>query len=138
MLRRFRDQLHLFTTFAGGNVEEYDAGALLAGLALLPVVKTLVDSVEAAALELNDIVSLELADAGIAPGGDHAGGVGVEEVLDIVILLKLVLGDEVVKVPQLSGDKLEAVGSQPCNLLLGGLEVALEVELQLQAGNRVA
>ena len=125
------------TSLTGGDAEQDDSGSLQSSLALGPVVHTLVHSVESSSLELDDVVLLQLADTGLADGILHAGRVGVQIILKVVLLLELVLGNEVVKLPQLSGDQLEALGRQPGDLLLGLLEVSLQVELELEAGDRV-
>lgn len=96
--------------------------------------KRLVDPEEALAVKLDDIVDLQLSGVAVSDSLDPGLCVLVEEVLEGVLGLELVLGDEVVEVDELDGDELLVLG-QPGDLLGGLLDVALQVELELEAGD---
>lgn len=59
---------------------------------------------------------------------------GVQEILQLVILLELILRNQVVEVDQLDGDQILVLG-QPVHLLRCLLDVALEVEFELEGGD---
>lgn len=96
--------------------------------------KSLIDPEEALAIELNDIINLELSSIAVSKGLDTGLSVLVEEVLECVLRLKLVLRNQIVEVNKLNGDEL-LVLRQPGDLLAGLLHIALQVQLKLKAGN---
>ena len=121
----------LGTSLASRDAEQHQ----LLLLALLPVAKTLVNAVVTASLELDNVILLERGRRLVAPRLLHGLGDGVEEVLHVVLLLEHILGDEVVKVPELGGDEGLALGREPGDLLLGRLDVAGQVEVDLERGD---
>mmetsp|Transcript_48635 Transcript_48635/g.103447 ORF Transcript_48635/g.103447 Transcript_48635/m.103447 type:complete len:231 (+) Transcript_48635:97-789(+) len=75
-------------------------------------------------LELDNVVLLQRSQPGVP---DHLClrlRVGVDEVLELVVLLELLLGDEVVKLGENDRDVLGDVG-EPGELALGGLDVSI-------------
>lgn len=94
--------------------------------------ESLVHAVVALSLKLEEVVLLELGDAGVDKGVGEGGAVVVEEVVQVVVLLESILGDERAKLPELSLDEVLGVGGEPMNLLAGGLEVTGKVELEVE------
>lgn len=100
--------LHLFC-LSSWNVEEDNSLALLTLLSILPVTKTFVNPVISSTLQLNHIILLQSLGIGSAPRWLHKLSYRRQELLEVVILLKLVFGDEIVKVPKLRRDELLAL-----------------------------
>ncbi|VUC27632.1 unnamed protein product [Clonostachys rosea] len=97
-------------------------------LAVGSLSRSLVHAEVALALKLKVIALLKLADSGVADCLDDGSGVWVEAGFEVIVLVQGVLGDEVVKVPELGLYEL----ALPGHLLLGSLEITLEVQLELE------
>mmetsp|Transcript_38326 Transcript_38326/g.97070 ORF Transcript_38326/g.97070 Transcript_38326/m.97070 type:complete len:244 (+) Transcript_38326:390-1121(+) len=111
---------------AVGDGEQHDG---LAGLE-----QRRVHNVVALALQLDDVALLQRPHVGVAQRSGLELRLGVDQVLEVVLLLGLGLGDEVAKVLQLQVHQVGDV-RQPGELQLGLLEVARRVELALQAAH---
>lgn len=85
-------------------------------------------------VKLHDIVLGELGDVTVRPGLRPHLSIGVQEILDAILRLEFVFGDEVVEVHQLNGDEC-LILAQPGYLFLRLLDVALQVQLQLERGH---
>mmetsp|Transcript_25307 Transcript_25307/g.73236 ORF Transcript_25307/g.73236 Transcript_25307/m.73236 type:complete len:560 (+) Transcript_25307:135-1814(+) len=83
-------------------------------------------------LELDDVVLLEVLETGVANYLGVGQGVGVDEVLEVVSLVELVLGNKVVKLGKDDGGILGNVG-EPRELGLGGLDVAFGIIRSFEA-----
>jgi hypothetical protein len=93
--------------------------------------------VESLPLELDDIPLLEVLDFLTSKGLGSVLSLGVCDLIKVVILLQLLLGDEVIVIDKGDGNQWVLGGGlrQPCNLLGGLFEIALEVKLENEAGN---
>ncbi|CAH0015208.1 unnamed protein product [Clonostachys rhizophaga] len=105
-------------------------------LAVGALSRGLVHAEVALALELEEIALLELTDSRVADRLDNGSGVRVKAGLKVVVLVQGVLGDEIVKVPELSLYELALVLGKPGHLLLGSLEITLEMQLELELLDR--
>lgn len=113
---------------SGRNIEENRRLARLVRLIAAEVTNT---------LKLDDISLLDGLDVLIRSSNSLPLRLGVDEILKLVCLLKLVLGDQVIEVDELDGGG-GLSSRQPGDLLLGLLKVTLKVELELEASNLVA
>jgi hypothetical protein len=93
--------------------------------------------VESLPLELDDIPLLEVLDFFTGKSLGSVLSLGVCDLIKVVILLQLLLGDEVIVVDEGDWDQGVLGGrlGQPCNLLGGLLEITLEMKLEHKAGN---
>src|SRR4051812_18961318 len=89
---RLEAALDVILLLPNGNVEKDDSLALWTLLPVFPVSKTLVHSVEAMALNLDDVVLLQVRHGLGTPYLLHLFRNRVQEVLQIVVFLQLVLG----------------------------------------------
>lgn len=94
--------------------------------------KRLIDPEEALAVKLNDIIDLQLSSIAVRNSLGSGLGLLVKEVLERILGLELVLGDEVVEVDKLNGNELLVLG-QPCDLFRSLLDIALQMQLELEA-----
>ena len=87
-------------------------------------------NVEPLALKLNDVPLFQVFNLFTGQRGDAVLGLGVEDILEIVILFKLLLGDEVVVLDKGNGNELILVGrgGEPSDLFGSLFEISLEVE----------
>ncbi|EAQ91696.1 hypothetical protein CHGG_03631 [Chaetomium globosum CBS 148.51] len=88
--------------------------------------------------QLNDVSGLDSHQIGIAQRLSHGGRVGGQEVVQFIALPQGILGQEVVKLPELSIDEGTPLICQPGNLFLGLPEVPLQVQFELQARHNSA
>ena len=102
------------------------------------LVRDAIKDVVPAALELDDVVALELAHVGVRERVLAELAHGRDEVFQLVLLLELLLRDQVVVVDQRRVDeRVRGCGlRQPRDLLRRLFEVALEVQLHDQSRDR--
>jgi len=93
--------------------------------------------IESLPLELDDIPLLEVLDFLTSKCLGSVLSLGVCDLIEVIILLQLLLGDEVIVVDENDGDQWVLGGrlGQPCDLLGGLFEITLEVKLENEAGN---
>ena len=84
------------------------------------------------ALKLDDVIFLQLRHIPIRQRLGPKLRLFGQEILHLIILLKLVLGDQKVEIDERDGDHFLALGGKPSDFLLGFLHVALKVELEFE------
>ena len=93
--------------------------------------------IESLPLELDDIPLFEVLDFLTSKCLGSVLSLGVRDLIKVVILLQLLLGDEVVVVDEGDGDQGVLGGrlGQPSNFLGSLFEITLEVKLENETGN---
>lgn len=94
----------------------------------------LIDDEVASPLELESVSLLHEPQVGVPEGIGDLGDDRVDELLEVLVLIELLLGDEVVKLHQLDRHKVLHV-RQPRQLLLSLLVVALQMQVGIHAGH---
>lgn len=118
--------IHRLFLLASRNVEEHSRDTRGSST---------VNTVEALAVELDDVANLKLGDIAIRDSAIPELGVVVEDILQLIILAQGVLLQQIVKVNQLNGDQILALGGQPGNLLLGLLDITAGVQLKIKTSD---
>lgn len=85
-------------------------------------------------IKLDNIIYLQLRNITIRDRLRHLLCIGIQALLQHILIIQLILGNQVVKLVQLDRDEI-LVGGQPCDFLGRLLDVALQVQLELEAGH---
>ena len=93
-----------------------------------------VDPEEPLSIKLNNRIGGQPSHITICQRRSAKFGLLSQAILKLILLTKLILGDEVVKVYQLNWDQF-LVGAEPGKLLLSRLEVTLQMEIHRNGGD---
>mmetsp|Transcript_794 Transcript_794/g.1886 ORF Transcript_794/g.1886 Transcript_794/m.1886 type:complete len:353 (+) Transcript_794:112-1170(+) len=91
-----------------------------------------VDTVVSTAFKLDDFVFLQQLESSVTDGFAGCHGVGIDEILELVVLFELLLGHQVIELGQ-DDAQIGVRLDHPTNLAFGSLEVAVWDELSLEA-----